>query len=295
MNIFLKLYLWAVADRWSLGFIENPLSDIVNGKPYKIHYVEGIPKDRWYADPFILDYNDNVITLLVEEWRYNRKKGRIAKIVIDRNNYSLCEEKIILELDTHLSFPFIQRINNKIYVSPENSESGEWNRYEYDVITEKLNKVGTTVYEPLVDAIETDVFGKSLIFATHLPKASGSLLSMYSDSGNLIRDIQFSSNVARSAGDFFKVDGKVYRPAQDCNGGYGKAIIIQEVTQKENDDFSFREILRIMSTHPKFQRGCHTFNNYKNLTVIDVFSYRRRFLGSFTDYVKDLLKRIVVH
>ena len=292
MSVLRKIYSSLVDHRWLLGFIEEPLEDVINHKPYEIHYVTGIPRDRWYADPFILDYNDKQIILLVEEWRYINHKGRIAKLIIDRNNYQLLDEIILLELDTHLSFPFIIRKDGKVYVAPENSASGKWNLYEYDSVSEKLKPEKTIVSEPLTDAISTDLLGKTLIFSTRLSEACGSVLSVYSSEGIKLQDIDFHTRVARGAGDWFEIGSKIYRPAQDCNGGYGKAVIIQEINNKSNGSYEFRDVLRIESTNLHFNRGCHTFNHYRELSVVDVYGYRRKWLGPFVDGVKDFCKKL---
>lgn len=294
-NFFVNLYIKLVADRWGLGFIEEPIEDVINGKPYTIRYVTGIPKDRWYADPFILDYNEDVIELLVEEWRYKLHKGRIAKLTIARNNYVLIDETIILDLETHLSFPFIWRKDEAVYVCPENGESGTWNRYEYDRALNKLINKQTIAPLPLTDATITDFYGDDLIFSTSLPKASGNILTVYSLEGEVLQTITFDNKVARGAGAWLSIQGKVVRPAQDCNGGYGKAVVLQEVTHKDDGSFFFKDIFTIKSTNPSFQRGCHTLNSYKNLTVVDVFGYKRRILGPLSDTIYAIIKRIVKH
>ena len=269
IDSIVKFYLRLVDDRWSLGFIEDPLKEIVSGGAYKIHQVKGIPRDRWYADPFILDVNNEKIELLVEEWRYRNHRGRIARLVIDRHTYKLQEEHIVLDLDTHLSFPFIQRKGDEIYVSPENSMSGGWHRYKYDRVKDRLVWIETIVNEPLTDAICTALFGEELVFSTVVPNSSGSVLNVYGSDGMKHKEIVFSSNIARGAGDWFMVNDVVYRPTQNCNGSYGRSVVIQKISKNENGDFVFEDVNEIRSNISKFKRGCHTFNCYNNLIVVD--------------------------
>lgn len=274
MSIRSKLSHFINEQHWTLGFIEQPLTDIIEGKPYEIIYVKGMPRDRWFADPFILDCDEDKIQVLVEEFCYQLRRGRIARLVIDRQTYRLLEYKIILDLPTHLSFPFILRKDEKIYICPENSASGSWNLYEYNLTANALTKEKTMINLPLTDAIITGLFGDKTTFATSIPNPNGGILGVYSMDGELKQSISFPSNIARNAGDWFVVGNKTYRPAQDCNNGYGKAVILQEVTN-ENGDFAFKDVRRVVSTHPKFTTGCHTFNNYKGLTIVDVHGWRR--------------------
>ena len=277
-------------NHWTLGFIEQPLSEIVTGQPFSIHYVEGMPRDRWFADPFILDYDGQTIQLLVEEFCYKIRHGRIAKLLIDRKSYRLLSYKIILDLPAqHLSFPFIERKDGKVYISPESSASCSWSRYDYDTESGHLSKVKCISQEPLTDAIVTDLFGEELIFATHLPTQNGNVLTVYDAAGVKKQDIEFSSRVARNAGGWFKVGEKIYRPAQDCNSGYGRAVIIQEVT-REGGVFCFKDIRRIESSNPQYNTGCHTFNNYKDLAVVDVRGWRRPVGVNVLSLIKKIIK-----
>lgn len=101
---------------WNLGFIEEALVDTLEDKTPKIHWVKKRFKDRWFADPFILDVTDSDIIILAEEYCYDTRKGRIARVVIDRKSYEEKEYDIILELPTHLSFPFILRKDGEVYL-----------------------------------------------------------------------------------------------------------------------------------------------------------------------------------
>lgn len=284
-----KINKYIYEMHWLLGFIEQPLSDLVEGKPYEIRYVKGTPKDRWFADPFILDYNEATIQVLVEEYAYNVRRGRIAHLTIDRHTYQLLSYKILLDLPTHLSFPFVERVDGHIYIMPENSASGGWHKYEYVSTSGHLKKVETIVKEPLTDAIRVRMFDEPVVFATRLPSPNGNVLSVYTADGNLESEITFDSNIARNAGDWFVVGDKVYRPAQDCNGAYGKAVIIQEVDCGHDGKYHFHDVRRIISTHKRFTTGCHTLNHFKDLIVVDVHGYRRPFLAETRNRIRKLL------
>lgn len=275
-------------QHWTLGFVEDPIMNLLDGKAFEIHYVNSMPKDRWFADPFVLDYDENIIKVLVEEFSYKLHRGRIALLIIERNKYNLVRHKIILDLKTHLSFPFIKREDGKVYVYPENSESGSWTRYEYDSDSEQLINPKVVVNEPLTDAILTEALGEKLICSTKKPNQNGSELTIYTEKGEIIQEISFPSNIARNAGDWFFEGNKVYRPAQDCNGAYGTAVILQEVTTKD-DGYFFKDVRCIKSTNPHFTTGCHTFNSYKGMTVVDVHGYRRPSLVKVANIIRKIL------
>ena len=63
--------------------------------------------------------------------------------------------------------------------------------------------------DPLTDAIQTDLFGKKLLFSTRLPDANGKDLYIYQYSEKTkvfteVSQYHYNENLSRSAGDFFK-------------------------------------------------------------------------------------------
>ena len=63
-----KIYRKFTNWRWEIGFVDNSFTGLVNGEPLKVHWVELPFRDRWFADPYILDYNDEEIIVLGEEY-----------------------------------------------------------------------------------------------------------------------------------------------------------------------------------------------------------------------------------
>lgn len=288
MTIRQKIRLIFTEQRWTLGFIEDPIEDIVSGKDIVVHYIKGQPKDRWYADPFILSVDNNTIVLLVEEFLYNTRLGRIAKLTIRKKDLQLISDEVILELNSHLSFPAIKRDGGKVYIYPENAGGIGLALYEYDMKQNSCTYIKTISTEPLADAIITDVFGEELMFTTQIPKHNGNELTVYRFNNGtplLITTCRFESNIARNAGNWFNVGNTVYRPAQDCNGGYGMAVLLQKVCRKA-DSFEFDTIRRIESKNPYYTTGCHTFNYYKGVGVIDVHGYIHCHLAAIYNFVR---------
>lgn len=294
MSLRNKLISYCIIQRWTLGFIEQSLQEIIDGKPLKVNYIKHDYKDRWFADPFILDYNDEYINVLVEEYLDSTKLGRISKLRIDRNTYQLLAITPILELDTHLSFPAIARKDGKIYIYPENAAGKGLAMYEYDPETDRCRLEETITEEPLADAIITDLFGEKLMFSTHIPTHNGNVLTVHRFEENkpiFDQDIILPSNIARNAGDWFKYEEKIYRPAQDCNGGvYGGAVILQEI-EKKSRDFVIKNVRRIESNHHEYTTGCHTFNHYQGLSVIDVHGYRHKYAARLFETIYTVVKR----
>lgn len=285
-----SIYNTVVLHYWKLGFIENPIHEVIKGMDFHITYVKFPFKGRWYADPFILDYNDEEIVLLVEDFSDTDQKGKISKLVIDRKTMVLKDVKIILELDTHLSFPIIIRKGDKIYIYPENSAAHTLDLYEYDRETDECIKIRHLVSESLADAVISDAMGQKMLFAT---KDNGNVLDIYQydeakEGFVFSSNVVFDENIARNAGDYFECEGQLYRAAQECNFTYGHALSIQRIT-KEGDSINMEEVRRIMP--PKHAIGIHTFNVYKDLTVVDTKVFRHPWIAAPLFRLRNLFKK----
>jgi hypothetical protein len=269
-------------ERWNIGFISNDMDSVMNCDPIHVNWVKHHYKDSWFADPFILDVTDKHIIVLVEEWYKPIGHGRISKLVIDKNTYELMDLQVVLQLDTHLSFPVIERREDGIYIYPENGEAGNLSIYRYNVENNLCEKVGVICDDAVEDAMCTEQFGKKLMFATHRENPNGNVLSIYGWNDQIQKYIEkeksyFGENVARMAGNFFEYNGKIIRPTQECNIQYGHAVTLQEVSYT-NGKWSFNEIRRIYSVNKKLPVGMHTFNMYKGVIITDALGFDRMWI-----------------
>ena len=279
-------------DCWALGFIEGGIQQIMENDTYEVKWVK-VPKERWYADPFILDVTDTEILVLVEDYAYNYKKGVISLLHIDRQTMKVIQRKVILEIPTHLSFPNILRKNGNVYIYPESAHSGQLDIYKFDFDSESLTHCATICDECIWDSDITDVFGEALLFtAAH----NEYLLDIYHWNESEKRFVLWKSipseiKNSRLGGALFKYKDRVYYPAQNCEKGYGCAINIKEIEYK-NGDFLISDVKTIKSTHKRYNIGLHTLNEYKGVAVIDVHGYRYGVIGKVIASLVKLKKYI---
>lgn len=252
--------------RWDLALVDDE---------WNFHFIRIPYRDRWFADPFILDVTEDEIVLLVEEYSYVLKRGRIARLSICRKTLELKNMEIVLDLPTHLSFPAILRKDGQVFVYPENSESGMCSLYNYNDKLRKMTMESVLSKEPLTDAVITGIGGGDLMLSTRLPEQNGKQLGIYKrvdGEYKLAQTIVFDDYVGRNAGDTFIRGGVVYRPAQICDGsyGYGLGISFQALDVKDGQ-LQAREVFRRFP--PKGYDGMHTYNSYKGIHVVDCRRY----------------------
>lgn len=279
--------------RYEIGFLDMPIESIIGGEPLKdVTFLKHSYRDRWFADPFILEANDNYIVLLVEEFFYSTQKGRIARLTIDKTSKKLLKNEVVLELDTHLSFPFIYHKEGATYICPESSATSSWIFYEYDSKSNTVLGKREIIHLPLTDAIMDQ---SGIIYSTLLPDPNSDSICLYASGEDglyyEVDRIQFDEKIGRNAGAFFCSAGRLFRPAQESNHCYGHATVIQELLQ-ENGTIVFRECNRFLSPHSLFHDGCHTMNVFDGTCVIDVNGPRFPYLKMFIDWVYQVYSKL---
>ncbi|MCR5183289.1 MAG: hypothetical protein K6B46_01135 [Opitutales bacterium] len=275
---------------WNIGFVDFDEETIF--KSFKISWLDtgDYAAKSWFADPFILSRDGDRVEVLVEEMPLDRPDalGRISKLEIKRDGngvYRLQKVVPVIEENFHLSFPAIYRLDGKIYINPEASQSGRSSLYLYDPATGTATRAGTLCEAPLADPILFDGFGEPLLFATHADKehvpAYEKVLDVYrSTTGTLtgpyenqpFASIVFPDLSPRGAGYFLQLGGKAVRVAQDCNGKYGAGTVFYEMSF-DGSKFAFRELARHFPNSPVWHCGLHTFNTYGDLAVVDGYGY----------------------
>ena len=166
--MFYTKYLYN--QNWNIGFTGDTVDSFFKFQALsKVKWMKHSYRDRSFADPFILKTTDEAIVLLAEEYIFNERKGRILKLVVNKVTKQLLERIVILELDTHLSYPAIFRKGDSIYMYPENLASGKINIYRYEDETSKVTFVKTLIKEPLADPTIIDYKDKFWLVATKAP------------------------------------------------------------------------------------------------------------------------------
>jgi len=82
---------------------------------------------------------------------------------------------------------------------------------------------------------------------------------------------------ARPAGALLRIDGKLYRPAQDCSGRYGNNLMLCEIREFDEEQYREVPVPFIEGPRPKRIVGTHTLNHIQGLSVIDVIQKRWKF------------------
>ncbi|MBC7949822.1 MAG: hypothetical protein H7Y42_18200 [Chitinophagaceae bacterium] len=269
-----KLYL----KQWGLGFLRGSIADIIRNKTTDLSFDWMTLEDQGisHADPFIFRTDDGRLNILFESVSTYHLDGKISLMVCnDRLDPVL--QKVILDTNDHLSYPFVYKENGRIYVFPENAFGGSLNCYEFDQVQRSFINKKEIINLPIIDPTILKFEGKYWLFATMLGDTLNSDLHIfYSDSllgpyqphaGNPVKQALDGS---RPAGNFIIVDGEIYRPTQNCGNYYGESITINRVTTLTTSEFNEEAHMVIEpNRNDEFNYGIHTINVVDDIIIVD--------------------------
>ena len=245
---------WARYDIWNVGIaaLDHPLDDVAELLPLKgVRWLPPQPPLQFIADPFPFQLGGRD-WLLVEAYGHPRGgRGRIARIDVAGAAPSL-DHRPAISRERHISYPCTFTDGDVTYCAPEMSQEdgcvvyrlggdGEW-LPAHHVLR------GVRLVDPTVIRFER----RWWLFATEPPPRHNSVLHVFhADSlagrwtahrGNPVkRDLA----TARPAGRPFELNGRLYRPAQDCTETYGGAVHLMEVLALTPSEFRERTALRL--------------------------------------------------
>jgi hypothetical protein len=249
-----------------------------------LNYMEP-PRDRFWADPFPVQVRGKYY-IFMEEFLYDARKAHISVIEMDLDG-TWREPVKVLERDYHLSYPFLFEWHGQLYMLPETKRNKTIELYRCvefplkweieSVIIDDVQAVDATLYE--VDGmwwLFCNIGGRDF-------SSNDELHLFYAKTPfgpwtpHRLNPVKSDVRSARPAGRLFCQNGDLYRPSQDCSVRMGGAIVINRITRLTPKDFEEEVVARIDPTWRKGMLGTHTINASGELTVLDCFSYMRKY------------------
>ena len=213
------------------------------------------PDDKFWADPFVVSYNDEYFIFL-EEFDYKLGKGHISYIKLDKSeNHS--NAKKVLEKEYHLSYPYIFNYNGKLYMIPESNENNSIDLYYCEEFPEKwvfkktlINNINAHDASLLIKDDKFWLFVN--IVENEFVSPNDELYIFYTDDLFSEKWTQHPKNPvisdvekARSAGKLFFQNENVYRPSQNCTNYYGFGLNINRIETLTTMDYQEKTIKQL--------------------------------------------------
>lgn len=234
------------------------------------------PKTKGWADPFPI-LHEGRLSLFVEEIDQKTGLGSIA-VMTEGADGSFGAPQAVLKKPYHLSYPFVFAWDGDMFMVPESGNAGKVELYRARRFPLDWEPVKTLLP---VRAVDTTLFphGGRWWLTTNIREKGASSwdeMSVYfADSplgdftphpGNpVVSDVRR----ARPAGRIFSRDGRLYRPAQDCAGHYGRALVINEITTLTERDYRETVVVRHDAAILPGSDSLHTYNSVPGLELVD--------------------------
>ena len=237
-----------------------------------------LPDDgkRFFADPFVFVHEGRRF-VFVEEYPFATGKGVISVFEVDEKGRASAP-RVVLEEDVHLSYPHVFAHGGDIWMIPESEAASRVALYRCVEFPHRWERAQTLLDD--VSASDATLWrdGENWwMFAALRPPFASSwdslgLFSADDLSGpwrpHAANPVLLDARAARPAGALFERDGALYRPAQDCAGGYGAGLSLCRVERLDGECF-LQETVR--NFRPRFRAGFHTLNAAGGLEVVDFF------------------------
>ena len=265
-------------EQWVLGYSFNPKTigvDLEND--VKITP----PKDRFWADPVVIEDNGRYY-IFIEELIYKNKIAHLSVFELKEDG-SYTEPKIILKKPYHLSYPFVFKEQDKYYMIPETAHNNDIQLYEAEDfpfrwkfkqnLMENIKASDTTLLKKndkwwLFTSIkqfengtydnDLSVFYSDNLFSTNWIAHKGNPIKQEITSG-------------RQGGPFFNIDSDYYRVSQNCESNYGYGFNLSKLQVVSETGFKEKSVFRFTPREFKNILGVHTYNHINGkLRVYDI-------------------------
>jgi len=271
-------------DRWIILYHENE-NGRINPDLSAYKRIPLPSNDYFQADPFVVDEGEKSY-LFYEELDYKTLKGYLLVSEYDETKKAFVQPKEILRKPYHLSYPNIFFHEGKYYMIPETHENESVDLYEAVSFPYEWKKIRTFFSDiKAVDATLHQKDGYWWMFVNIAAKEGFSLNDelyiYYCKDFRTDEWIPHAQNpvvtdvtTARPAGHLIEKEGKLFRPAQDCSGVYGRAMVFNEVLTLTPTEYEERVAQHIRADFAEDLVAVHTFNHSKRFSVIDAIKSR---------------------
>lgn len=258
--------LSVITSPWAIGIYEGetpfdlkPPKDIKNPIITRSHVSDA--EAYFVADPFLF-IEDGQYTLFFEILNKEDNQGDLA--YAESNDGKNWEYKgLVLDEPFHLSYPYVFKWKEEYYMIPESSEDLSVRLYKASLFPHKWEYIGNLLSGyPYIDP---SIFYYNNMWWMFVSSENGVLNLYYSDTltenwqphpeNPIVRN---NKKISRSAGRIFSYEDRLYRVAQDGDGGYGLQVFAVEITELSIDSYEEKLVSDspiISPSHEGWNRG----------------------------------------
>jgi hypothetical protein len=235
------------------------------------------PRGRFYADPFLLEH-DGRRCVFFEDCPMERGNGRISYVELGSDG-TVSDPTTVLERECHLSYPFLFTWEGEAYMIPETAGAETVELYRASSFPEHWQR--ERILMRGIRALDSTLLfheGRFWLFTVVVDEGAQAWdeLSLFSSEAldgdwtpHPMNPIVCDARRARPAGRIFEHGGALVRPGQDCEGRYGRAIVLNRIETLDPADYREREIGTIEPDWAPNIGGTHCYDRDLDHEVVD--------------------------
>jgi hypothetical protein len=249
--------------------VNKPIGDLTGAKWHKIPN----PPFRFLADPFPYNYRGKDY-IFVEDLDHRSKKGILSVVDVATSKVTP-----IIEEPHHLSFPFVFFHQGEYYLLPESGEAKELVLYKALLFPFKWVRDTVLINNQECADATPFYFNNKWWMLLNSTDGKGSMADMlYLYSSDSLKGewhshpqnpIKIDCSATRGAGAVIEKDGKLYRPVQNCEKGYGHSVNLYEITTLNSEMFEEKLVSNLKVDGGDKLWRLHTYNQSSSLETID--------------------------
>jgi hypothetical protein len=264
-------------EQWAVGVIAAPVAEVCRSfDPAQIRWLPALA-DGFLADPFGLTREDGTVVVMAEALSWQEGRGRIVAFE-SRPDGAVTSPRDVFAFTSHASYPQLIEHAGAIYCVPETLAQRRVQLFRADPFPNRWVP-DTVLLEDFPGADATvcqhngrwwlfvgnhDDQDETKLFVFHAAELRGPWLP------HAANPVKCDLRSARPAGPLFLVDGVLHRPAQDCSGTYGGAVVINRIERLTPEEFVERPVKHLApAAHGPYPHGLHTLSGAGNVTLVD--------------------------
>ena len=272
--VYRKLFVMKKIHRWNIAVFKGNFEKI----DHKKSIITEKSNEYFLADPFLYRHGKEYY-IFAEKFVYSENKGKI--VAFKYKNNSLKELGTVISEKFHLSFPFIFRFKNRIYLIPDSSSNKDIRLYVSEkfplkwklqkIILKNVSATDTMVYKldkdwqiiTNLNPNKTDDLNSEL-FLFHSSDPVNKKWKSFKNNPIIINYLH-----ARNGGIIFK-DSKIYRVHQKHKfNDYGNSIGVEEIFFSKKKNYIYKKNSKFKLKFLKQIQKCHHLNSDGELSVYD--------------------------
>lgn len=236
-----------------------------------------LPSNEFWADPFLIEYKGELYAFF-ENYEYSVSKGKISCARIVNNMFVDIVDA--LNLPFHLSYPFVVKQNDEIFMIPETPLKKRLEIYKCIDFPSKWELYSTAFEnEEVADTTYfTDDKGENWLFLNkgynnkpelHIYKVDS--LKLNKIDSHKSNPVKIDCLTARNGGAIFKYEDQYCRPSQvNSYGKYGNGLNINKIMTLNIEEYVEEKIITVLPNFKKGLVGLHHLHQLDNHYIFDV-------------------------